>query len=130
LIWIHEKLTAGSTQERWKDFDLFAYERLGQPGLLVALNNDPNNLRTITVETSFGPNAALHDYTGHSPDAVTNGQGSVTITVPRNADGHGYVCYSRTGIDGAFAVHTHTTTQEISRALLILIFRRLRAASS
>jgi galactose oxidase len=116
LIWIHEKLAGGSTQQRWKDFNLFAYERLGQPGLLVALNNDPNNARTITVATSFGPNVALHDYTGHAQDTVTNAQGSVTIIVPRNADGHGYVCYSRTGINGAFAVQTHATTQDFEGA--------------
>ena len=29
LIWIHEKLAAGPTQQRWKDFNVFAYERLG-----------------------------------------------------------------------------------------------------
>jgi glycosidase len=116
LIWIHEKLAAGTTQQRFKDFDLFAYERLGQPGLLVALNNDPNNPRTITVATSFGANVALHDYTGHSADAVTNGQGTVTITVPRNTDGHGYVCYSRTGADGGFAVQTRATTQDFEGA--------------
>src|SRR6266481_6296752 len=56
LIWIHEKLAAGPTQQRWKEFDVFAYERLGGPHLLVGLNNDPNNTRTITVATDFGPN--------------------------------------------------------------------------
>ena len=29
LIWIHEKLAFGPTQQRWKDFNVFAYERLG-----------------------------------------------------------------------------------------------------
>src|SRR5262249_13391836 len=28
LIWIHQKLAAGPTRERWKDHDVFAYERL------------------------------------------------------------------------------------------------------
>ncbi len=39
LIWIHEKLANGPTQRRWKDHDVFAYERLGGPHLLVGLNN-------------------------------------------------------------------------------------------
>ena len=66
LIWIHEKLAAGPTQQRWKDFDVFAYERLGGPHLLVGLNNDPGGPRTITVATGFGPNVGLHDYAGHA----------------------------------------------------------------
>ena len=116
LIWVHENLAAGATQQRWKDFDLFAYERLGQPGLLVALNNDPNNPRTITVATTFGANVALHDYTGHSGDVVTNPQSAVTITVPKNVNGLGYICYSRTGIDRTFAVQTRATTQDFEGA--------------
>ena len=42
LIWIHEKLAAGPTRRRWKDHDVYAYERLGGPHLLVALNNQVN----------------------------------------------------------------------------------------
>ena len=117
LIWIHEKLAAGPTLQRWKDFDLFAYERLGAPGLLVALNNDPAGSRTIEVATAFGANVALHDYSGNSADLVTSGQGTARITVPRNTHGRGYVCYSRTGIDGGFAVRTGNVTQEFEGAV-------------
>ena len=116
LIWIHEKLAAGPTQQRWQDFDLFAYERLGQPGLLVALNNDPAAPRTIEVATTFGAHTALHDYTGHGPDLVTSAAGTVRLTVPRNAGGAGYVCYSRAGIGGGFAVTTRAVTQEFEGA--------------
>ena len=116
LIWIHEKLAAGPTQQRWKDFNLFAYERLGAPGLLVALNNDPTAPRTVEVATAFGANVALHDYSGSAADIVTSGQGTARITVPRNADGRGYICYSRTGIDGGFAVTTRAVTQEFEAA--------------
>ncbi len=111
LIWIHERLAAGPTQQRWKDFDVFAYERLGGPHLLVGLNNDPENPRLITVATGFGPNRALHDYTGHAPDAVTDNNGNVTITVPPNKGGLGYVCYSGDGQGGGFDVVTRPVTQ-------------------
>ena len=111
LIWIHEKLAAGPTQQRWKEFDVFAYERLGGPHLLVGLNNDPNNTRTITVATDFGPNVALHDYSGHGGDAMTAADGSVSITVPRNTNGLGYVCYSRQGIGGGFEKVPRAVTQ-------------------
>jgi galactose oxidase len=100
LIWIHEKLANGATEQRWKDFNVFAYERLGAPNLLVGLNNDPNNARTITVATNFGPNVSLHDYAGHSTDVTTDGNGSVTITIPKNVNGASYVCYSRQGLGG------------------------------
>jgi len=85
------------SQRNSKLSNVFAYERLGAPNLLVGLNNDPNNAKTITVATAFGSNVSLHDYTGHSPDVVTDGSGSVTITIPRNQNGASYVCYSRQG---------------------------------
>ena len=112
LIWIHEMLAFGPTLQRWKDFNVFAFERLGAPNLLVGLNNDPANARTITVATGFGPNVSLHDYTGHSPDVVTDGNGSVTITIPKNVNGSSYVCYSRQGFGGrSFEAVAHSVTQ-------------------
>src|SRR6266436_2374845 len=94
LIFIHEQIANGDTLQRFKDFDVFAYERLAGAHLLVGLNNDPNVARTITVFTGFGANVGLHDYTGHGGDVRTDGSGKVTITIPRNVNGLGYVCYS------------------------------------
>jgi len=116
LIWIHEKLAEGSTQERWKDFDVFAYERLGGPHLLVALNNDPNSCHRITVATAFGPHASLHDYSGHAENAVTDGNGCVTINVPPNNHGNGFVCYSRDGQGGGFDIESQTVRQDFEGA--------------
>lgn len=101
LIWIHETIADGPTQQRWKERDLFVYERLGGAHLLVGLNNGVSP-RTVTVDTGFGGHAALHDYTGHGPDVTTDGAGRATLTIPtnRNGDGNGYVCYSRNGIGG------------------------------
>ncbi|MGO8936359.1 MAG: galactose oxidase-like domain-containing protein [Mycobacterium sp.] len=116
LIWIHEKLAAGTTQQRFKDFDVFAYERMGGPHLLVGLNNDPGGPRTITVATGFGRNVTLHDYTGHAPNAVTDGNGNVTLTIPKNENGFGYVCYSVDGQSGGFEVTTRAVTQDFEGA--------------
>jgi alpha-amylase len=116
LIWIHEKLADGPTVQRWKEIGLFAYERLGGPRLLVALNKDDWQSRTITVDTSFGPGALLHDYSGHSGNARTDGAGRVTITVPRNRDGLGYVCYSRDGLGSGFELNSRDATQEFEGA--------------
>lgn len=116
LIWIHEKLAEGPTRRRWKDHDVYAYERLGGPHLLVALNNQVSAPCTITVDTDFGPNVILRDYTGHTLDVRTDGRGRVSITIPRNEGGFGYVCYSRIGIGGDFAIQSHSVTQDYEGA--------------
>ncbi len=116
LIFIHEKIADGTTQQRWKDHDVFAYERLGGNHLLVGLNNNGIAEHTITVATGFGANTPLHDYTGHSPDVRTDGSGSVTINVPKNTNGLGYVCYSRAGIGGGTPPAGFNVTQDYEGA--------------
>jgi len=117
LTWIHQNIADGPTQQRWKDPGLFVFERLGGAHLLVALNNDKGNARTIHgVVTGFGPNVRLHDYTGHAPDIWTDGEGHVSIDVPRNAGGLGYVCYSVAGINGGFATVPSAVTQTFEGA--------------
>ncbi len=112
LIWIHENLAFGSTATRWgNDAQTYVFERQGYPGLLVGLNNDQGSSHTRTVQTSFGPNVQLHDYTGHHADVWTNGQGMATITIPRNDNGKSYVCFSRVGYSQGFALQRRTTTQ-------------------
>ncbi len=116
LIWIHEKVAAGPTQPRWKEHDVFAYERLGGPHLLVGLNSNRSAPRTITVDTGFGPNVILHDYTGHGGEVRTDGTGRATITIPRNEGGFGYICYSRAGMRGDFPPQGQSVTQDFEGA--------------
>ena len=116
LVWIHEKLAFGTTQQRYKDHDVYCYERLSYPNLLTGLNNNGSTSRTLTVQTGFGANVQLHDYTGHSSDIYTNGSGSATIFIPANVNGAGYVCYSRAGITGGFSTAGYSVTQEYAGA--------------
>ena len=103
LIWIHENLAFGTTLQRWKDLQTYVFERLGHPNLLVGMNNDMyNGWRTVTVQTAFGPHVELHDYTGRGADRLTDTNGMVTISIPPNDNGLGYVCYSRTGYGRSF----------------------------
>ncbi len=111
LIWINRMIAAGPTRERWKDDDVFCYERTGGKHLLVGLNDNPNEAKTITPATGFGPNARLHDYTGHGPDVTTEADGGVQITIPANKNGMGYVCYSVEGITGTPPRRSFETTQ-------------------
>jgi galactose oxidase len=116
LIWIHEVLAGGTTEQRWKDFNVFAYERTGGPRLLVGLNNNPDGPASIHVATGFGPNVHLHDYTGHGPDAFTDGAGGVSIAIPANANGLGYVCYSRVGLDRPLTPGSRAVKQDFEGA--------------
>jgi alpha-amylase len=113
LIWIHERLAAGPTVQRWKDAGVFCFERSGGPHLLTALNKDTSQRRTITVDTGFGANTKLHDYTGHARDVFTNQFGQATLEIPANVDGLGYVAYSRDGQGFGFALNSRSVTQEI-----------------
>ena len=94
LIWIHEHLAAGPVQQRWKDNGVFAFERLGDGHLLVALNKDSNFARTITVQTGFAPHTRLHDFAQHAPDVTTDAHSTAKLNVPSNTGGSGYVCYA------------------------------------
>jgi alpha-amylase len=116
LIFIHEKIADGPTQQRFKDVDVFAFERMGGRHLLVGMNISSDTDRTITVFTGFGANVPLHDYTGHGGDRRTDGSGQVTITIPRNTNGLGYVCYAPPGVGGAFQIRSHTVTQTFQGA--------------
>jgi alpha-amylase len=111
LLFVHEHLAEGATLQRFKDFDVFAYERLGGNHLLVGLNNTANTARTITVFTSFGANFELHDYVGHGATVRTDGAGRATITIPPNTNGAGYVCYSRAGVVPPTAGEKHAAIQ-------------------
>jgi len=82
----------------------------------VGHNNDPQSSHRITVATGFGPHALLHDYTGHAESVVTDGTGSVTIDIPPNNNGTGFVCYSRDGLGGGFIVDSQTVRQDFEGA--------------
>jgi len=117
LIWIHENLAFGPTVTRFKDYQAIVYERQGEPGLLVGLNNDQyNGWRTVTVQTRFGGNVELHDYTGNAGNLWTDGAGRATIGIPPNRDGHGYIAYSRTGYGQSFSVNPKRVTQIVEGA--------------
>jgi alpha-amylase len=93
LIHVHENFAAGATQQRWKDSGVFAFERLGGDHLLVALNKETMS-RRITVDTGFRPNSNLHDLTSGTGSVRAGGDSRVTLTIPPNIDGKGYICYS------------------------------------
>jgi alpha-amylase len=117
LIWIHEKLASGPTLQRWKDNGVFAFERLGASHLLVGLNKDGGTTRTITVQTGFPANQELQNLIDdHAPRIKTDGRAVVTMTIPKNADGTGYVCYGLPAKIEPFKRNAIATTQDYEGA--------------
>jgi alpha-amylase len=116
LIQIHEHLAQGPTQQRWKDGGVFAFERMGGEHLLVGLNKDPSASRTITVQTGFPPNTQLQEFTGHGATVTTQSNSQVTIVIPKNNNGDGYVCYARPTQLKPFLPTPRVTTQEYEGA--------------
>jgi alpha-amylase len=116
LMWIHEKLASGTTQQRFKNNLVFVYERTGGQHLLVGLNNNTGYGYNLTCATGFGANRQLHDYTGHAPDVWTDGSGNVSLSLPAAINGMGYVAYAPTGITGTFTAPQLSTTQEYAGA--------------
>jgi alpha-amylase len=116
LIQIHEQLAQGPTQQRWKDQGVFAFERMGGGHLLVGLNKDASVSRTITVQTGFPPNSQLQEFTGHGAPSTTQSDSQVTVVIPKNNNGEGYVCYARPTQLKPFLPRQLSTTQEYEGA--------------
>ena len=120
LLWINRTFAFGRATTRFVDDTLIVLSRDGDGGqfgwsggLLTAINFESFE-RTVTVETGFGAHRQLHDYTGHARgDVWTNGDGTVTITVPGNYFGGGqsYCCFAAAGVGSGIAVAGRATTQ-------------------
>jgi alpha-amylase len=115
LAWIHARLSNGFTVPRctW-DARVYVFERVGEPGLLMALNNDVWNTqwKQVRVATVFPSGTQLHDYTGHNQNDVwVQADGHVTLYVPPGADGKGYSAWSTTGLGGELPIRPRSTRQ-------------------
>lgn len=115
LMWCHQNLASGSSIKRHAEAKVYVFERIGPPGLLVTLSNDVWNpaWHTVTVQTEFGANVRLHDYTGRNgQDCWTDEHGRVTVGIPPGANGTGYGMWSRAGLGRAIQVTPLPCTQE------------------
>jgi len=85
LIWAHQKLNFkdGAYKVPFQGSpDLLVLERTGKA--LIALNDNGIETLNASVQTSFGPNVTLHDYSGsNAQDITTDAEGRVTVSVPK-----------------------------------------------
>ncbi|RYY67396.1 MAG: DUF1939 domain-containing protein [Chitinophagaceae bacterium] len=123
IIWCHQKLNfkKGSYKVRWQAADLLLIERGYKAGpeasyAIIGVNDNWNTWQSATIQTDFGANKQLHDYSGaNASDIWTDASGKVTIWVPP-CDGsnlrRGYCIWGPAGITGGFAPAQRSTTQE------------------
>lgn len=123
IIWCHQKLNfkKGSYKVRWQASDLLIIERGYKSGpensyAIIGVNDNWNTWQNANIQTDFGPNVQLHDYSGaNSSDIWTDANGRVTIYVPP-CDGsnvrRGYCIWGPAGVTGGFNPAQRSTTQE------------------
>lgn len=116
LIWCHQKLNFkdGAYKVRWQAQDLLIIERSTRA--LIGVNDNWDSWQSATVQTDFGPNVRLHDYSGaNNDDIFTDGSGRATVFVPP-CDGsnlrRGYCVWGPAGVTGGFNPPRRFTTQE------------------
>lgn len=123
IIWCHQKLNfkKGSYKVRWQASDLLIIERGYKAGpensyAIIGINDNWNTWQSATIQTDFGANVQLHDYSGaNASDIWTDASGKATIYVPP-CDGsntrRGYCIWGPTGVSGGFSPSQRSTTQE------------------
>jgi alpha-amylase len=123
IIWCHQKLNfkKGSYKVRWQASDLLIIERGYKSGpensyAIIGVNDNWNTWQNANIQTDFGPNVQLHDYSGaNANDIWTDANGRVTIYVPP-CDGsnlrRGYCIWGPANISGGFNPAQRSTTQE------------------
>ncbi|MBI3866930.1 MAG: DUF1939 domain-containing protein [Verrucomicrobia bacterium] len=116
LIWCHEHLRfkEGAYRVRWQAQDLLVIER--ERRAIVGINDHFSSWQTATVQTSFSPGERLHDYSGaHAEDAVVDGSGRATLSVPP-CDGsnlrRGYAVWGPSSPPAFLPAADMATTQE------------------
>jgi alpha-amylase len=116
LVWCHQKLNFkdGAYRVRWQDADLLIIERSARA--IIGVNDTWDTWQSATVQTDFGANVQLHDYSGaNGNDISTDGSGRATFSVPPCNGSNvrrGYCVWGPTGVTGGFNPSTRSTTQE------------------
>lgn len=123
IIWCHQKLNfkKGTYKVRAQAQDHLIIERGYNAGpensyAIIGVNDNWNTWQSANIQTDFGANRQLHDYSGaNTSDIWTDANGRVTIWIPP-CDGsntrRGYCIWGPAGITGNFNPAQRSTTQE------------------
>ncbi len=113
LIWCHNFICSGGITNEYSASNgwIYSFQKTGGKQAVVLLNSNQDADVPVTVPTSIPNGTVLTDYTDHHITAtVTNG--TLTVTVPANKNGRGYLVMAPAGITGTFAVNKTSVTQE------------------
>lgn len=95
LMRVHQNLAEGSTELLYNDKDMYVAQRTGDPGLLIAINDNANSEKSVTVFTKWNDtelNAhAYRSLANESQDSriSIDSEGKANITIPPR----GYIVY-------------------------------------
>lgn len=110
LVWCHQKLNFKDGEYKvrhQRSQDLLIIERSKRA--LIGLNDNGKDWLSAWVETDFGPNERLHDYSGaNRDDRNTDNNGWFEVWVPPM----GYVVWGPAGVTGGFSPPARRTAQE------------------
>ncbi|WP_455280976.1 alpha-amylase domain-containing protein [[Eubacterium] cellulosolvens] len=81
LIKIHNEYAKGDTSVLHADDDTYVAQRNGEPGLIVGLNDNPNDWKEVTVQSKWN-NIVLTELTGLSSNATVDAHGNVLLKIP------------------------------------------------
>ena len=115
-LWCRQNLRfeEGAYKVRWQAADLLVIERSARA--LIAVNDHWTAGQSATVQTDFGANVLLHDYSGSNPtDVRTDGSGRATISAPPcNGTNmrRGYSIWGPAGIGANYSQVARPTVQE------------------
>ncbi|MGK7368590.1 MAG: alpha-amylase domain-containing protein, partial [Candidatus Halalkalibacterium sp. M3_1C_030] len=88
LMWVHKNMADGSTELLYNDKDMYVALRNGSPGLLIAINDNADSEKSVTVFTKWN-DTELHAYAyrslvNESRDIKisTDSEGKAEIVIP------------------------------------------------
>lgn len=81
LLEIRKNYAEGPGNVIYSDNDLFIYQRDSNPGIILAMNDNPNTPHRVNIKTKYS-NTILYDLMGKGKALKVDNQGNMTIEVP------------------------------------------------
>jgi alpha-amylase len=102
LIKIHNDYAKGNVTVLYSDSDLYVMQREGDPGLILVMNDNPTEAKSIEISSKW-TDSTLYDLMGRMDNVTTDSSGVTTLTCPPN----GYAIFST--VDPIYTLDTNLT---------------------